>query len=153
MKSKIKKYKAFSLYEFLIVFFIIGLMAAITLPTIKNYSPSWKISTNSRLILNKLRQAQEEAVTTQDQHAVRIDPTANPPTIQVVNLSGTETVISTTTFDQGITLALDVGITDNQVVFSADGGPSTSGNIVINYSDRSKTINISPSGVIKLLNN
>ncbi len=151
MKSKIIKHEAFSIYEFLVVFFIIGLVAAITLPTISNYSPSWKISTNSKLVLNKLRQAQEEAVAIQDQHAVRFDPSANPPTVQLVNITGTETIIDSKTFDGGITLEIDGVFTDNEIIFSADGGPSASGNIVVNYSDRSKTINVSPSGVIKLL--
>lgn len=163
----LKKHKAFSLYEFLVVFFIIGLISAMTLPTVKNYAPSWKISTNSKIVLSKLRQAQEESVTTQNQHAIRFDTSTNPVKLQFIKFSNeiiegeetvVETVLGTVMLDSTVTLEIDPSFTSiineqeiTQVIFSADGGPSTQGNIVVRYSDRSKTINILASGIIKIL--
>lgn len=142
--------KSFSLYEFIIVFGIIAIVTAITIPLISSYSPSLKLSSSAKAVNSKLRQAQEEAVTTQIQHLVRFAPAASPPTLQFIKKESSETVLETVALSQGVTLTIDSSITDNQIIFSADGGPSASGNIIINLSGATKTINISPAGVIKL---
>ena len=142
--------KGVSLYEFLIVFFIIGLIAAIALPSIRSLSPTWQINNSSRVVMSKLRQAQEDAVSTQVRHAIRFHASTNPATFDLIELGASETVLKTTTLDKDIVLILDSTITDNQIIFSSDGGPSGQGNIVISFNSRSKTINISPSGVIKV---
>ena len=148
--------KGISFYELIIVLAIIGMIAAITIPTMKNYLPSWQLSGSSRVLVNKLRQAQEEAVTTQAQHRIKFfNPTAPPVTYELSKIGATEP-LEVITMPSNITVTgtggapLDQTFSDNQVIFSSDGGPNANGDIVINRGEVSKTINISPAGVIKL---
>lgn len=134
-----------------------GMLAAITIPMMKNYLPSWQLSGSSRTLVNNLRQAQEEAVTTQEQHRVKFfNPTDPPVTYELFQIGATEP-LEVITMSNNVTVTgpdgapLDQTFSENQVIFSADGGPSANGDIVINLGDVSKTINISPAGVIKLL--
>lgn len=142
--------RAYSLTELIIVMSIIGIVTAVTIPTMKNYLPNWQLSGSSRLLINKLRQAQEEAVTTQKQHLIRFAPTASPVTYQMIKIDGGEQVLETIIMPNSITVGLDATIDDNQIIFSADGGPSSNGNITITLGEASKTISVSPAGVIKL---
>lgn len=154
--NKLKKHKGMSLYELLIVMAIIAIIAAVVVPSITNFA-SLKLSASAKAISSKLRLAQEEAVTTQIPYMVRFGPAAVPPTVQLIKIEGvTETVIETVTLSQGVTLAFDASLEDlpshnYQVIFSSDGGPNCSGNIVITLGESSKTITISPAGVIKLI--
>lgn len=144
--------KAISLYEFLIVFGIIAMMAAISVPMIKNYTPSLKLSSSARATLSQLRQAQEEAITTQKQHLVSFFPApTNPAMLQLIKKEGTdEIILETVTLDKDIMLSLDASINNNKIIFSPDGGPSASGNITLNLNGATKIINVSPAGVMKL---
>ncbi|KKQ73684.1 MAG: hypothetical protein US94_C0028G0002 [Berkelbacteria bacterium GW2011_GWB1_38_5] len=142
--------KAVSFIELVVVISIMGLIAVITIPTVKSYLPSWQLSGTARVLLNQLRQAQEEAVTAQKQHLVRFTSTASPVTYDLIKVDGTETVVETTTMPNNIIVALDASITGNQIIFSSDGGPSSSGNITISLNGVSKIINITPAGVMKL---
>jgi len=144
--------KAISLYEFLIVFGIIAIIAAISIPTIKSFAPSLKLSSSSRSTLSALRQAQEEAVTTQKQHLIRFfGAPMNPAMLQLIKKEDTnETILKTVTLDKDIMLVLDSSINNNQIIFSPDGGPSASGNITLSLENAAKIVNVSPAGVIKL---
>jgi len=149
-KSLFRKQTAFSLMEMLIVMAIIGILAATTVMGINSLLPHWQLSGSARLLTNKLRQAQEEAVTTQKQHLIRFSPAASPVTYQMIKIDGGEQIMETITMPNNITVGLDATITDNQIIFSADGGPSSNGNITITLGEANKTINITPAGVIKL---
>jgi len=142
--------KAFSLTELIITLAVIGILTAILVPAISSYLPFWRLNGSARLIVNKLRQAQEEAVTTQSQHLIRFNPTASPCTYELIKIDSGETVLETITMPTNVTLSLDPTIADNQIIFSADGGPSANGNLTVTLGDASKTINVSPAGVIKL---
>ena len=149
--------KSFSLAELIITMAVIGILTAILVPAISSYLPFWRLNGSARLIVNKLRQAQEEAVTIQNQHLIRFNPTASPCTYELIKididentLETIETVLETITMPTNVTLSLDPTIADNQIIFSADGGPSSNGNLTVTLGDASKTINVSPAGVIRL---
>ena len=145
---------AISLYELLIVMSIMGILAAVTIPVISNYMPAFKLWGSSRIIINKLRQAQEEAVTTQKQHLIKfnlaVDP--DPANIQLVKNDGGKVVLETFNLSNGVTISLSPQIValENEIAFSPDGGPSVAGDITVTLGEASKTINVSPAGVIKL---
>lgn len=150
--QKFKTKKAFSLYEMLIVMAIIVLVAAITIPVLNNYLPSLKLSSSAKAVLTKLRQAQEEAVTTQAQHKIFFETSTTPPNIQFIKVGpGAGTTLETVTLANGITLGVSFTDASDTITFSADGGPSTSGNITVTLGESAKTINVTPAGVIKLL--
>lgn len=150
--------KAFSLYELIIVMSIIIIITAITIPMIRNYLPSLKLSSSAKAVSTKLRQAQEEAVTTQIKHGVRFDATVSPPAIKFIQVTvtgtpptETESTLETVILGQGI--ILDVSAVNNRIVFLADGGLSTDsspGDIIVKLEDATKKINVSAAGVIKL---
>ena len=138
--------------EMLIVMAIIGILAAVTVMGARSYLPSWQLSGSARVVISKLRQAQEEAVTTQIQHGVRFNATT-PVTIDFFKkVDATETTLETVTLANGITLTLN-SITNNSIIFSADGGlsiGSSPGTITVTLDTSSKTISVSAAGVIKL---
>ena len=136
--------------ELLIVMSIIGIMSAVIVIGSNAFIPSWRLYSSAKAVLIKIRQAQEEAVTTQKQTIIRFNPAAAPITYQLIKNDGGETILDEGTLAPNITLAMDPVFVSNQVYFSADGGPSVSGNIVISYNTNSKTVSISPAGVIKL---
>jgi prepilin-type N-terminal cleavage/methylation domain-containing protein len=146
--------KAFTLIELILVIAIIGIISLITIPKINSFLPSLELSSSSKDTSAKLRQAQEEAITTQIGCLVSFNLSANPITLKVIKLDGPNgtngTILDTVNLPNGITLTLDSSITNHQIIFSSDGGPNVSGNIVFTLNNMSKTINISPAGVIKV---
>jgi len=154
--------KGISLYELLIVMAIIVIVAAITVPMVNYYLPSLRLSSSARDIVTKLRQAQEEAVTTQIRHGVKFN-TTSPTSIDFFKFVDgipptppTITVLENIQLPNNITLTLDSLIRNNpnntnSIIFSADGGPDVNGNIIVGLTDySSKIIIVSPAGVIKL---
>lgn len=153
IKFKIIKRKAISLMELLIVMGIISIIAAISIPAMQSYLPSLNLSSSAKAINTRLRQAQEEAVTTQKRHSLRFNTAVQPTEMSLIriNSDSSETTLDTVKLAKDVTLTIDPTITSNQVIFSADGGPNGSGNITVTLGEASKIINISPAGVIKLL--
>ena len=145
---------AVSLYELLIVMSIITILAALTVPIMGYYTPSFKLWGSSRIIINKLRQAQEEAVTTQIQHLIKFNSAVDPApaNIQLIKNDGGKIVLETFDLSNGVTISLSPQIValENEIAFSPDGGPSVSGDITVTLGEASKTINVTPAGVIKL---
>jgi len=160
------KRRAISLMEMLVVLGIIAIVSAISIPLISSYSPSLKLSSSARDVSGKLRQAQEEAVTTQIKHGMKFHPDLTPPTMDVIKREidpithiTTDTILETVTLPKGIGMSVSIMIPDQEIFFSPDGGPSPNGNIsvcitstppICQLNDPSKTINISPAGMIKL---
>lgn len=146
------KQKGISLMELLIIMSIIGIVTAISIPTVRNYLPSLRLSSSANLVISKLREAQEEAITTQIRHGIKFNSSTNPPTIDLIKVESTETVTQTFTLGQDITLTLN-GITNDRLIFSSDGGlsnGSTPGTITIALDANSKIANVSAGGMIKL---
>lgn len=161
-----KRKKAVSLYELLIVMSIIIIVAAIVIPRLQDYVPSLKLSSSAQEVSTKLREAQEEAVTTQIKHGIQfnVNTATDPASIDFFKfveapppIPPTVTVLENIQLPKDITLTLDSAISGNSrransIIFSADGGPDVNGNIIVGLTDDgSKTINVSPAGVIKLL--
>jgi prepilin-type N-terminal cleavage/methylation domain-containing protein len=139
--------KAFSLMEMLIVMAIIGILAATIVMGINSFLPHWQLSGSARLLTSKLRQAQEEAVTTQKQHRIYFNSTVPPVSFQLVKVDSGDQVLETIALPKNISLQLNIA---NPITFSADGGPDTNGSLILNLGGTGKTIEISPAGIIKL---
>jgi len=133
--------------EMLIVMAIIGILAATVVMGINSFLPHWQLSGSARLLTSKLRQAQEEAVTTQKQHRIYFNSTVPPVSFQLVKVDSGDQVLETIALPKNISLQLNIA---NPITFSADGGPDTNGSLILNLGGTGKTIEISPAGIIKL---
>ncbi len=135
--------------ELLITMAIIGILSATTVFGVNSFLPHWQLTGSARLLTTKLRQAQEEAVSTQKIHRIRFTSTTPPVSYELVKVDGdppTDQAIETVTLPGNISLTLNIS---NPISFSRDGAPDSNGTIVLT-SGNSKTIHIFPAGIIKL---
>lgn len=137
--------------EMLVVLSMLAILTAAAVPVISHYLPGVQLVGTGRVLVGNLRSAQEKAVTEQNQYLVRFSPTAAPPSYQLIRIyNSVEEVQQTVTLANNETLTLQNSITNNQIVFSPDGGPSASGNITLGLNGSQKIINVSPAGFIKI---
>ncbi|OGD57134.1 hypothetical protein A2V71_01720 [Candidatus Berkelbacteria bacterium RBG_13_40_8] len=148
--------KGITLVETLIVIAIIGIMLGVVTPSLSNYLPGIQLNGTTRTLTSYLREAQEKAITEQNQYVIRFFPTATPVNYQMIRIYYNseelpeEELIRTVSLPSKETLTLDPGISDNEIAFSPDGGPSSSGNITLGLNGAQKIINVSPAGFIKI---
>lgn len=150
MFYQIKKFKSgFTAVELIIVLSIIALIAVVSVPTISQFLPSVNLNGTTRNLTADLRDAQEKAVASQNQHLVRFFPTNAPVKYQLIRvINGEETIIKEESLPSNESLSLEATISQNQIIFSPDGGPSSSGNITLSLAGKSKIISVSPAGFI-----
>jgi len=151
--SNIKLKSGFTVMEMIVVLAMIAILATVTTPVISKFLPGIQLTGSTRVLTGTLREAQEKAVTSQNQYLVRFFPSSTPPKYQLITIANSiETLIRETSIPSSQTLTLAGTITNNQIVFSPDGGPSSSGNITLTLATKSKIINVSPAGFIKINN-
>lgn len=151
MKKIFKKTPGITLIELLTVIGIISILTAVAVPSVNYFLPGIQLNGSARVLSANLREAQERTITEQKQYLIRFFPNASPiyyemirvnggieePAIKKINLAHSETVNFT-------------GITNNQITFSTDGGPSSNGTITLGLNSANKNIDITPSGFIKI---
>lgn len=147
--------KAFSLMELVIVMGLITILTAVTIISLESFSPTIKLNNSTKLILNKLRQAQEEAIAIQARHTLRFDDSTGTIVYQLIKINeddseNPQTLLETKELVDNLTVSFEPAAADNKVTFSSDGAPDWSGKITVGLSPSSKIIDISPAGVIKI---
>src|SRR3972149_3419143 len=153
MKPVGRSRKGISLYELLMVMAVIASVAAITVPTVNSHLPSLKLTASARIVSAKLRQAQEEAVTTQIQHSVKFYPAASPVTLEFKKKGTPDVILETVYLADNATLSTSFGgcPIQDEIIFSPDGGPNCSGQITITRESSSKFVSVSVTAVVALL--
>lgn len=148
-----RKHRGFTAIELIVVLAIIGILVTVSVPTISRFLPGVQLTGTTRVLTGTLREAQEKAVTSQNQYLVRFFPTNSPAKYQLVEVvNSTETLIRETNLPFNETLAIENTITSDQIIFSPDGGPSSTGSITLTIDGKSKIISVSPAGFIKINN-
>lgn len=153
----------FTAIELVVVLAIIGILATVSVPVISQFLPGIRLTGTTRTLTGDLREAQERAVTSQNQNLVRFFLGETPPKYQLVQVENSvEAIIREEQLPSGESLALaeTIGTCTSlpavpncrQIIFSPDGGPSSAGDITISLGGKSKVINVSPAGFIKLNN-
>jgi prepilin-type N-terminal cleavage/methylation domain-containing protein len=138
----------FTLIEMLFAISIIAIMTAVGIPFYQNIIKNLNLNSVSRSLASDLRYAQQLAVTTQVNHGVIFSILNN--SYQLKN-QGTQTVIKTVTIDDGIRLDSIVGLESDTATFNATGAATSTGIItLINENNRTSTIEIKPSGYVKI---
>ena len=151
ISKNIYRKPAFTLVEIIIVLAVLLILAAALVPMVSRYLPTIQLNGTAKSIVGDLRQAQERAVTEQNQYLIRFFPEDSPVKYQLIHIvNSNEEIITERILPSAETVALDNTIINNQIVFSPDGGPSSSGNVLLTLNEKTKTINISPAGFIKI---
>lgn len=157
---RIKQLKmAFTAIEMIVVLGVVAILVAALVPTISQYLPGVQLSGSTRTLTGDLREAQEKAVTEQDQYLIRFIQLENPPIYEMVKITREidpetqepiEEKIREEQLPGNIKLTLEPSPADNQIAFSPDGGPSSSTTITLSLNGSDKKINVSHAGFIKI---
>lgn len=140
----------FSLLELIVVIAIFAVLSAIALPTYQQLRPNIVLNSTARQIASDLRYAQQLAVTEQIVYSVVFNRVGN--SYQIIK-SSPQTTIRNVQLKPQVSMQSITGLTDNTVDFNAAGAASESGDIVVvNTNNRSITVEIKPSGYVKIQN-
>ena len=140
----------FTMLEMMIIVVIIGIVAAMAVPSFFNTIPRLKARTEARNILNFVRLARSKAVSGGAQYGVYIDinnrqyilfkDTINPA--QVMYNTGDSVVVGPETLDPDVVLTNST-FTNNSVVFTPTGGASQSGSFTLDNTDGGSSYTVS----------
>lgn len=135
--------------EMIVVLAILAIMAAALAPTLSQYLPGVQLTGSTRTMTSDLREAQEKAVTEQDQYLIRFVQLESPPIYRLIKIhNAVEEQIREETLSSSVKLTLDPVVT--QIVFSPDGGPSAALNITLAINGSQKKVDVSAAGFIKI---
>ena len=137
--------KGFTLLEITAVIAIIGILAAISLPVYQQLKPTLKLNAEARQLASDLRSAQQMAITEQINYLVVINPAEN--SYAIVKSTG-QTAQSRSLDD--VSFYAIAGLTDNTAEFTATGAAEESGTIILTNGEDAKTVEIKPSGYVKI---
>ncbi|MFA5029257.1 MAG: GspH/FimT family pseudopilin [Patescibacteria group bacterium] len=140
----------FTLLDLIAVLAVIGILAAISFPIYKQLRPNLALNSTSRQIASDLRYAQQLAVTEQVVYSVSFNQLQNSYSIIKTN---PETTLKTVVINPQITIQSINNLTADTASFNATGAAGESGSLVlVNSANRTITIEIKPSGYVKLQN-
>lgn len=145
-----KRTAGFTMLEMMIIVVIIGIVAAMAVPSFYNTIPRLKARTEARNILNFVRLARSKAVSDGSQYGVYIDTntrqyilfkdTINPA--QMIYNTGDSVVVGPETLDPDVVLTSST-FTNNTVIFVPTGGASQSGSFTLDNTDGGSSYTVS----------
>lgn len=145
-----KRTAGFTMLELAIIVVIIGIIAAMAVPSFFSAIPRLKARTEARNILNFVRLARSKAVANGVQYGVYIDSnnrqyilfkdTINPS--QVMYDIGDSVVVGPETIDSDVVLTNST-FTGNSVIFLPTGGASQSGSFTLDNAEGGSSYTVS----------
>lgn len=132
--------------EILVVLGIIAIIALINLPLLRQYQPTLKLKGEARELASDLRYAQQLTLTEQVEHLVRFFPDAEK--YQVIRAEE-DPPLKEIFLSQPVEFQ-EITFTGNEVSFNSGGGSSESGQVVLTNGDETITVEVKPSGYIKI---
>lgn len=143
--------KSFTLAEFLVAISIFIIIASIGVFALRNIQPSLRLSGTARDLVSDLRYAQQMAVTEQIDHGIRFTTTTEEK-YEIIRHGGTDEVLKEEILSEGIDFQYISALTDNEVRFNPYGAAREAATTTLNNTEnKTKTIKISPSGFVKIL--
>jgi len=141
-----KKSKSLSLIEIIVVVAIISGVTAITIPAYSKIRPIYELSGQKKSLISNIRQAQENAVTTQNRHKIKINN--NSYDLIKINDDTSEALVWTKNFSPDINV--ETNFLDSEIIFQSDGSITHSGEISLGFHNSNwKKISINTIGNIK----
>jgi type IV fimbrial biogenesis protein FimT len=135
MKKKLGRKNGFTLLELMSVVVIIGIMAAIGIPTMDTAIKKIRFKSDSNTIMSGLRLARSQAIAKRIQYGVSFDPNSNEFAVfEDINdpssftYDGADSVIMIDTLGRGIE-SFTTTFNNDLVFFFPDGRASMTGNI------------------------
>ncbi len=139
-----KKNRGFSLLELLIVVVIASALLLLLVPNVSPTLQIWRLDGSASMIHNKVMEARMNAIKRNRQAWLSIDSTAGQVQVQTTD----DTPVTINVGDPGLLqqrVTFQTGA-PNEVRFDSMGRPTAARTIVIETTDRSKTIIISAMG-------
>lgn len=154
--------KGFSLTEIMVVLAIVGIVAAIALPTFFSSTlPHMKLKGAARDIYTTLQTARSKAVNSNIQYAVQFNLDASPDTYQLMKWNGTSWVADTSfamkTLDSPVDINNISGTTTGlyTISFSPVGTAGADAEIKLNRTDNAndkfKVVVVSSTGYVSIV--
>lgn len=152
-KQLTKKYQGVTLTELIVTISIIGILTAVTVPTVSHYLPGIQLNGSARVLSSSLREAQEKTITEQKQYMIEFYPAASPASYKLIRVDNSEEQ-KTVKLASGQSLSAmntnDPPGPITQIVFSIDGGATPNGKITLTINGVDKIVSVSPAGFIKI---
>jgi len=139
--------KGFTMIELMVVLLVSSILAGFGFFFLYNSQPNLKLEGISRDLVTDLRYAQQMAISQQVKYGVRFS--SDQKKYQIIQFSQTEQIIKTVYLPDGIGFQ-QINFTNSQVKFNIYGAVTEAGKVILNNQNSSTTIDIKPSGFVKM---
>ena len=149
-----KTQNSFTITETLIVVAIIGILALISFPVFRNFQPTLQLNGTVRDLVSNLRLTQQLAVSEQVEYCfVLPDDFPFNREYQIIQCGESQSFKQGLIPEEIIGLTIVPSLSNNEVRYNSYGAVKESAQITIeNVQNKTKTINIRPSGFIRVIN-
>lgn len=149
----LKIQNSFTLTEVLIVAAIIGVLALIIFPILRNFQPTLQLNGIVREFVSNLRLTQQLAVSEQVEYCfVLPDNFPFNREYQIIQCGESQSFKQGLIPEEIIGLTIIPSLSNNEIRYNSYGAVKESAQITIeNVQNKTKTINIRPSGFIRII--
>lgn len=141
----------FTLTEFVVAILIVITLASVGVFALRDAQPSLRLSGAARNLATDLRYAQQLAITEQIDHGILLSTTTEDK-YQIIRHGVQDEILKEEVLPEGIDFQYISPLANNEVRFNPYGAAKEAATTtLINVKNKTKTIRVSPSGFVKIL--